>query len=45
MASTVNELKAALGPLTVRSLLYYTDACLRRYLEARNWNVEKAKTM
>ncbi|KAI3820187.1 hypothetical protein L1987_14045 [Smallanthus sonchifolius] len=43
--SKVNELKAALGPLSGRSLLYCTDACLRRYLEARNWNVEKAKKM
>ncbi|KAJ0614784.1 putative CRAL-TRIO lipid binding domain, CRAL/TRIO domain, CRAL/TRIO domain superfamily [Helianthus annuus] len=43
--SKVNELKTALGPLSGRSLLYCTDACLRRYLEARNWNVEKAKKM
>ncbi|KAJ0468130.1 putative RNA helicase [Helianthus annuus] len=32
--SKVNELKAALGPLMGRSLLYCIDACLRRYLEA-----------
>ncbi|KAM0011962.1 putative CRAL-TRIO lipid binding domain, CRAL/TRIO domain, CRAL/TRIO domain superfamily [Helianthus debilis subsp. tardiflorus] len=43
--SKVNELKGTLGPLSGRSLLYCTDACLRRYLEARNWNVEKAKKM
>ncbi|CAI9284183.1 unnamed protein product [Lactuca saligna] len=41
----VNELKSALGPLSGRNLLYCTDACLTRYLEARNWNVEKAKKM
>lgn len=41
----VNELRAALGPLSGRSLRYCTDACLRRFLEARNWNVEKAKKM
>ncbi|XP_076894926.1 uncharacterized protein LOC143547367 [Bidens hawaiensis] len=41
----VNELKTALGPLSGHRLLYCTDACLRRYLEARNWNVEKAKKM
>lgn len=41
----VNELRAALGPLSGRSLQYCTDACLKRYLEARNWNVEKAKKM
>ncbi|XP_071733915.1 uncharacterized protein [Rutidosis leptorrhynchoides] len=43
--SKVNELRAALGPLSGRSLQYCTDACLKRYLEARNWNVEKAKKM
>lgn len=41
----VDELKAALGPLSARSKQYCTDACLRRYLEARNWNLEKAKKM
>uniref|UniRef100_A0A7N0TPQ2 CRAL-TRIO domain-containing protein n=1 Tax=Kalanchoe fedtschenkoi TaxID=63787 RepID=A0A7N0TPQ2_KALFE len=41
----VKELREALGPLTGRSLSYCTDACLRRYLEARNWNVGKAKKM
>ena len=43
--SQVNELKAALGPLSGHNLLYCTDACLKRYLEARNWNIEKAKKM
>lgn len=41
----VNELRAALGPLSGRSLKYCSDACLRRYLVARNWNVDKAKKM
>lgn len=41
----VAELRAALGPLSGRSLKYCTDACLRRYLEARNWSVDKAKKM
>lgn len=41
----VNELRTALGPLSGRSLKFCTDACLRRYLEARNWNVVKAKKM
>ena len=40
-----SELRAALGPLSGRSLRYCTDACLKRYLEARNWNVDKAKKM
>ncbi|KVI06561.1 Cellular retinaldehyde binding/alpha-tocopherol transport [Cynara cardunculus var. scolymus] len=43
--SKVNELKAALGPLSGHDLLYCTDACFKRYLEARNWNVDKAKKM
>ncbi|KAK8716741.1 hypothetical protein V6N13_044043 [Hibiscus sabdariffa] len=43
--SKVSELRAAIGPLSGRSLKYCTDACLRRYLEARNWNVDKAKKM
>ncbi|KAG4939300.1 hypothetical protein AAZX31_16G125900 [Glycine max] len=41
----VAELKTALGPLSGRQLKYCTDACLRRYLEARNWNVDKTKKM
>lgn len=41
----IKELRAAIGPLSGRSLKYCTDACLRRYLEARNWNVDKSKKM
>ncbi|KAJ6907269.1 phosphatidylinositol transfer protein 3 [Populus alba x Populus x berolinensis] len=41
----VSELRAALGPLSDRSVKYCTDACLRRYLIARSWNVDKAKKM
>lgn len=41
----VAELREALGPLSGRQLKYCTDACLRRYLEARNWNVDKSKKM
>ncbi|GKV04840.1 hypothetical protein SLEP1_g16942 [Rubroshorea leprosula] len=43
--SKVKELRAELGSLSGRSSLYCTDACLRRYLEARNWNIEKSKKM
>lgn len=43
--SKVKELKTAIGPLYGRSLQYCSDACLKRYLEARNWNVDKAKKM
>ena len=41
----VKELGEALGPLTGRSLKYCSEPCLRRYLKARNWDVEKAKKM
>ena len=44
-STQVSELRADLGPLSGRSLRYCTDACLKRYLEARNWNVDKAKKM
>ncbi|XP_050233305.1 uncharacterized protein LOC126681795 [Mercurialis annua] len=43
--SKVNELRNAIGPLSGRSLQYCNDACLRRYLEARSWNVDKSKKM
>ncbi|CAK9176358.1 unnamed protein product [Ilex paraguariensis] len=43
--SKVNEFKATIGPLSDRSLQYCTDACLKRYLEARNWNVDKSTKM
>ncbi|KAF5175635.1 Phosphatidylinositol transfer protein [Thalictrum thalictroides] len=41
----VDELKAAIGPLSGPSLQFCTDACFIRYLEARNWNVDKSKKM
>ena len=41
----ISELKAAIGPLSGRSLQFCTDACFRRYSEARNWNLDKAKKM
>ncbi|XP_047311655.1 phosphatidylinositol transfer protein 3-like [Impatiens glandulifera] len=41
----VSELRDALGPLNGRTLQYCNEACLKRYLEARNWNVDKAKKM
>ncbi|EEF52566.1 phosphatidylinositol transfer protein 3 [Ricinus communis] len=43
--SKINELRNVIGPLSGRSLQYCTDACLRRYLEARSWNVDKSKKM
>uniref|UniRef100_A0A5B6ZMI4 Putative random slug protein 5 isoform X3 n=1 Tax=Davidia involucrata TaxID=16924 RepID=A0A5B6ZMI4_DAVIN len=41
----VRDIRAAVGPLSGRSLQFCTDACLRRYLVARNWNVDKSKKM
>ncbi|RWR72369.1 random slug protein 5-like protein [Cinnamomum micranthum f. kanehirae] len=41
----VTELKNAIGPLSGLSLQFCNDACLRRYLEARNWNLDKSKKM
>ncbi len=43
--SQVNELRAAIGPLTGHADIYATDACLKRYLRARNWNIKKAEKM
>ncbi|KAI3842156.1 hypothetical protein MKX03_012764 [Papaver bracteatum] len=42
----VNELRVAMGRrLTKASEHFCTDACLKRYLEARNWDVDKAMKM
>lgn len=41
----INELRAAIGPLSGHALKFCSDACLRRYLEARNWSVHKSKKM
>jgi hypothetical protein len=41
----INELKAALGPLSARDEKYCSAACLTRYLEARNWNVARSRKM
>lgn len=38
-------MKSAIGPLSGHILVFCSDASLRRYLDARNWNVEKAKLM
>lgn len=41
----INELRATIGPLSGHALKFCSDACLSRYLEARNWNVHKSKKM
>eukprot|EP00898_Chlorokybus_atmophyticus_P007943 jgi/Chlat1/814/Chrsp104S01313 len=38
-------LRAAIGPLEGRAKEFVDDACLFRYLRARNWNVPKAEKM
>ncbi|KAK1644458.1 hypothetical protein QYE76_062263 [Lolium multiflorum] len=41
----INELRAALGPLSARGVKYCNESCLIRYLEARNWNVDRSRKM
>lgn len=41
----IEEVRALLGPLPDRLSLYCSDACIRRYLTARNWNVKRAVKM
>ncbi|XP_071693559.1 CRAL-TRIO domain-containing protein C23B6.04c-like [Rutidosis leptorrhynchoides] len=41
----IEDLRTAIGPLSGHASKFCTDACLRRYLEARNWNLEKARKM
>ncbi|CAH1413569.1 unnamed protein product [Lactuca virosa] len=41
----IKELRVAIGPLSGHASKFCTDACLRRYLVARGWNLEKAKKM
>ncbi|XP_051141014.1 uncharacterized protein LOC127258267 [Andrographis paniculata] len=39
------QLREEIGALSGRSLKFCDNACLKRYLEARSWNVEKAQKM
>uniref|UniRef100_A0A0D6QVK0 CRAL-TRIO domain-containing protein n=1 Tax=Araucaria cunninghamii TaxID=56994 RepID=A0A0D6QVK0_ARACU len=41
----ITELRALLGSLSGKLLLFCSDAALSRYLRARNWNVKKAAKM
>jgi hypothetical protein len=45
LSMQVNELRAAIGPLTGRLEQFADDACLKRYLRARNWNHKKSEKM
>ncbi|KAI5061919.1 hypothetical protein GOP47_0022458 [Adiantum capillus-veneris] len=44
-STKVEELRSELGALNEWEKLYCSDACLKRYLRARNGNVSKAKGM
>lgn len=44
-SAKIKELRCALGVLNSQENLYCSDACLKRYLRARNGNVTKAKNM
>ncbi|KAE8795660.1 phosphatidylinositol transfer protein PDR17 [Hordeum vulgare] len=41
----INKLRAALGPMSANGKKYCSEACLARYLEARNRNVDKSRKM
>uniref|UniRef100_A0ACD5X6X3 Uncharacterized protein n=4 Tax=Avena sativa TaxID=4498 RepID=A0ACD5X6X3_AVESA len=41
----INELRDSLGPMSARGEKYCTEACLIRYLEARNWDIRKSRKM
>nr|XP_027089748.1 phosphatidylinositol transfer protein 3-like [Coffea arabica]XP_027089749.1 phosphatidylinositol transfer protein 3-like [Coffea arabica] len=41
----INEVRRSIGPLSGKLALFCSDACIARYLRARNWNVKKAVKM
>lgn len=41
----INEVRKLIGPLSGMLAVYCSDACIARYLRARNWNVKKATKM
>ena len=41
----INEVRRLIGPLSGKLALFCSDACIARYLRARNWNVKKAVKM
>ncbi|MCO5572998.1 hypothetical protein L7F22_026760 [Adiantum nelumboides] len=44
-SAKIEELRSGLGVLNEWEKVYCSDACLKRYLRARNGNVSKAKSM
>lgn len=41
----INEVRKLIGPLSGMLAVYCSDACIARYLRARNWNIKKATKM
>eukprot|EP00249_Psilotum_nudum_P011154 c22997_g1_i1 orf=348-1283(-) len=41
----VNELRSSFSNLTGRASLFCSDSCVRRYLQANNWNLKKSQKM
>ncbi|GKV09298.1 hypothetical protein SLEP1_g20820 [Rubroshorea leprosula] len=41
----IDEVKKLIGPLPEKLAIFCNDACVARYLRARNWNVKKATKM
>ncbi|GLT37230.1 hypothetical protein SLA2020_115620 [Shorea laevis] len=41
----ISEVRRLIGPLPEKLAIFCNDACIARYLRARNWNVRKATKM
>lgn len=41
----INEVRELIGPLSGNLALFCSDACISRYLRARNWNIKNAVKM